>query len=553
MAKQSRQRSAQSDRIKAAPYAADDLPAESARIADKDTSSASPDGSTRSAKDFLYQNFSESELVLGLVAAVGTDLKSVIGTIEDRLKIFGYTTIVIKISKDVIPRVAKIKPLNEGSAGYVRTDALMTAGDDARKLSDDSSILALGVAARIASDRNYEGSDITQGLKPKFAYIVDSLKHPSEVTRLREIYPESFYLVGVHADENRRREVLTEEKRMTEDEATRLMQRDEDEQLSYGQRTSDTFHMSDFFVRFDESADKLKQDLWRFLDIIFGNPYITPLFDEFAMFMAFSAALRSADLSRQVGAVLAKNEELLSTGANDCPRFGGGLYWPYYDAPSRRYADVPGGRDYTLGVDSNKAEQQDIIESILKDSSNHVKDLDAFRAVLRSSRIGDLTEYGRVVHAEMEAMLSCARNNISCRDATLYGTTFPCHNCAKHIIAAGIKRVVYVEPYPKSKAVDFHRDSLVLGFSEREQAVRFEPFVGVGPRRFFDLFSMGLSSGYPVVRKDKRTGKVIDWKPETARLRLQLMPLSYLQLETLAGSLFTDFLIEKEGTDGQPK
>ncbi|MDN3612645.1 hypothetical protein QWZ16_23945 [Vibrio ostreicida] len=26
---------------------------------------------------------------------------------------------------------------------------------------------------------------------------------------------------------------------------------------------------------------------------------------------------------------------------------------------------------------------------------------------------------------------------------------FPCHNCAKHIVASGIKRVVYVEPYPK--------------------------------------------------------------------------------------------------------
>jgi deoxycytidylate deaminase len=173
------------------------------------------------------------------------------------------------------------------------------------------------------------------------------------------------------------------------------------------------------------------------------------------------------------------------------------------------------------------------------------------RPVLKDSRIGDLTEFGRVVHAEMEALLSCARNNCSCRGATLYGTTFPCHNCAKHIIAAGITRVVFVEPYPKSKAVEFHSDSLVLGFSEQERAVRFEPFVGVGPRRFFDLFSMGLSSGYPVVRKEKRTGNVIEWKPENARLRLQLMPLSYLQLETLAGSLFDDFLLQREGTDGQ--
>lgn len=523
---------------------------EASRVGKETDAQADIGSPRRSAKEFLYQNFSESELVLGLVAASGTDLKSVIGTIEDRLKVFGYQSVTIKISKDIIPRVARIRELTTGSASFTKTDALMTAGDEARKQSDDSSILSLGVAARIASDRIHEGHDITQGHKPKFAYIIDSLKHPSEVARLREIYPESFYLIGVHADETRRLEVLTEEKRMTKEEASRLMRRDENEQLPYGQRTSDTFHMSDFFVRFDESADKLKQDLWRFIDIVFGNPYITPLFDEFAMFMAFSAALRSADLSRQVGAVIAKHEELLSTGANDCPRFGGGLYWPFYDKSNRRYADVEAGRDYKRGEDSNKAEQQEIIESIIRESGEIVNDVTKLRLILKDSGIGDLTEYGRVVHAEMEALLSCARNNVNCRGATLYGTTFPCHNCAKHIIASGITRVVFVEPYPKSKAVGFHNDSLVLGFSDRENAVRFEPFVGVGPRKFFDLFSMELSSGYPLMRKDKKSGKVVDWKPEKARLRLQLMPLSYLQLETLAGSLFTDFLQQKELSDG---
>jgi deoxycytidylate deaminase len=75
----------------------------------------------------------------------------------------------------------------------------------------------------------------------------------------------------------------------------------------------------------------------------------------------------------------------------------------------------------------------------------------------------DITEFGRPVHAEMEAILSCARIGISPKMGTLYCTTFPCHNCAKHIVAAGIKRVVYVEPYPKSKAEKLHSDSLNTG------------------------------------------------------------------------------------------
>ena len=280
------------------------------------------------AKKYLDQAFSDSELIIGMVSAVGTDLRSVIQTLEDRLKIFRYDTHIIKVSRDIIPQIIRV-PLDERCHDqFHKTDVLMTAGDNARKLTGDSSILALGVAAWIASGRQSTPPNDEPKNKPRQAYIIDSLKHPDEVSRLREIYPESFYLIGVHADESRRLEVLTQEKRIVEDKARKLMERDEDEHIAFGQRTSDTFQMSDFFLRLDESADKLKKDLWRVLDILLGRPYVTPLFDEFAMFMAFAAALRSADLSRQVGAVVARDEEIISTGANDCPRFGGGLYWP---------------------------------------------------------------------------------------------------------------------------------------------------------------------------------------------------------------------------------
>ena len=48
-------------------------------------------------------------------------------------------------------------------------------------------------------------------------------------------------------------------------------------------------------------------------------------------------------------------------------------------------------------------------------------------------------------------------------ECTLFATTFPCHHCARHIVAAGIRRVVYVAPYAKSRAVDLHDDAIVLG------------------------------------------------------------------------------------------
>ncbi|WP_413836985.1 deaminase [Desulfobacula sp.] len=162
--------------------------------------------------------------------------------------------------------------------------------------------------------------------------------------------------------------------------------------------------------------------------------------------------------------------------------------------------------------------------------------------LLNKSSIKDITEYGRIVHAEMEAILACSRTGIGTEGAELYCTTFPCHNCAKHIIGAGIKRVVYIEPYPKSKAFQFHSDSISTELASKDKVI-FEPFVGVGPRNFFNLFSMKFGSGYPLKRKNK-DGTVSEWNKKNGRLRMQMLPCSYLEREDLAANLLSHYLEE---------
>jgi deoxycytidylate deaminase len=142
-----------------------------------------------------------------------------------------------------------------------------------------------------------------------------------------------------------------------------------------------------------------------------------------------------------------------------------------------------------------------------------------------------ITEFGRSVHAEMEALLACTRSGRSVRGAVLYATTFPCHNCTRHIIAAGISKVIYIEPYAKSRASDLHPDAISVDREEKGK-VPFIPFVGVGPRRYFDLFSLGLSTGYQIERK--KAGKLVQWERATAAVRLPVKPSTYLQRELLA-------------------
>lgn len=59
-----------------------------------------------------------------------------------------------------------------------------------------------------------------------------------------------------------------------------------------------------------------------------------------------------------------------------------------------------------------------------------------------------------VLHAEANAITKVARSNNSSEGATLYVTSSPCIECAKLIIQAGIKRVVYADTYRLSDGID---------------------------------------------------------------------------------------------------
>lgn len=62
--------------------------------------------------------------------------------------------------------------------------------------------------------------------------------------------------------------------------------------------------------------------------------------------------------------------------------------------------------------------------------------------------------YPYVLHAEANAISKVAKSNNSSLDSTLYVTSSPCIECAKLIIQAGIKRVVYAEKYRLEDGLD---------------------------------------------------------------------------------------------------
>lgn len=126
--------------------------------------------------------------------------------------------------------------------------------------------------------------------------------------------------------------------------------------------------------------------------------------------------------------------------------------------------------------------------------------------LLKGTEVDDLTEFSRSIHAEMEAILSVAREGRhSLVGATLYTSTYPCHNCARHIVAAGIAKVIYIEPYKKSQAVKLHSDSVTEDPNDRTRVI-FSQYGGVAPRNYFRLFKPEQDR--------KKDGKAIKRLPE---------------------------------------
>lgn len=479
--------------------------------------------------DFRQNSNEPSELVIGLIGPIGCNRKMVIETISRLAIHYSYRTEQIRLSEIIKAHVSVPTTVEDE---YARVSNLMSAGNALRTRTDDDSILAKLAAVEISKVREHQKDR-------KVIYIIDSLKRPEEIDELRNIYGEGFYLFAIHSAENLRDSYLQNQCSIL-DEAKRknLIERDKDEKAGHGQSTSEAFHLADFFLAEDGNNVRLWNSTKRFFDIIFGHPFKTPTFHEYSMFMAYAASMRSADLSRQVGAVITHGNDILSTGANECPKPTGGTYWPLFKRTDNTIYDAPLGRDYMNGIDRNGKEKQDIIDALKHGIPEEV--LSILERNIKSSGLKDITEYGRVVHAEMDAILGCAKRGISCQGAVIFCTTYPCHNCAKHIIASGIKKVLFIEPYPKSKAFDMHRDAIRVPGDPEDEKVLFIPFVGVGPRQFVNLFSLTLSRGEKITRKEGNTYKKANWERKSAKPRVKNFPISYIEGEkTVETEAFT--------------
>ncbi len=410
----------------------------------------------------------------------------------------------------------------------------MSAGDAIRRRAnrkDAAILMALTSIIDSHGDWTKEPRDT--------AWILNSIKTPQEADLLNVVYGGRCWLLSVFTKRESRIQQIADELarqrggtvgRVETQEAADLVERDEggvtiDE---FGQNVGEAFPLGDYFI--DVDRDDLQAQLQRFLRLVFADPFMTPQRDEQLMFVAYGAAMRSASLSRQVGAAISVEDgAIVAIGANEVPKAGGGQYWAE-DSNAKATDD---GRQFRQAEDLSETTKDAMVRELLASIEELLKDpVDSVFASLdrKKLRVFDLLEFYREMHAEMAAVIDAARRGVSIREGTLATTTFPCHDCAKHIIGAGIRRVLFIQPYVKSRAAELHRDALVIGHERpidvifQGNPVTFETYRGIAPKRYIEVFRMPAR---------KVAGTQVTWREGVAEPRTGLLGSKLTQFEVV--------------------
>ena len=237
-------------------------------------------------------------------------------------------------------------------------------------------------------------------LQPDRHYVIDSIRHPAEVEALRGLGTR-FRLLWVDADPALRLERLRARGRPGDpDTLERLLELEGRERGSTDpamQQLDAVAALADVTLRNDGTLEALYEQVQQVLADSLG--FTRPSWDAYFLSIAQVVASRSNCVKRHVGAVIARDRRIVSTGYNGTPR---------------------GVRNCNEGGCPR---------------------CNAF------AESGSRLDECLCSHGEENAIVQAAYHGVSVRGGSLYTTFFPCLLCTKLIINAGIAEVVYNAAY----------------------------------------------------------------------------------------------------------
>jgi hypothetical protein len=206
-------------------------------------------------------DIAETELVFGLVGALGTNIDRIINLLHLCLEKMAYTGVEISLSS-LLREIEWEQPLVKSPKldSYILSH--MNAGNLLRKEWDRADALALLGVAKLVTERQELERDGAPSQRR--AWIIRQLKTPQEVETLRDVYGSRFFLIAAYSPSDERSAWLDEKITDTRHSSVQskwdatteqLLQRDQSEGGEYGQNVRDTFHRADLFVDASKEAD----------------------------------------------------------------------------------------------------------------------------------------------------------------------------------------------------------------------------------------------------------------------------------------------------------
>jgi cytidine deaminase len=416
---------------------------------------------------------SERTIVIGLTAPFGSGCSTSAGLLRDHLGYYPFT-----LSTVIRQQWEKLHPRSKPTRAN-----LQALGNDVRRDTKDP-----GQIAHLAVE-------YLTSLKDDFDRIVlDGIRNVGEVETLRHRFGRDFYLIALECPASERLERLRGVYGHGDEALDKFRvdnEQDRDQEDAFGQQVELCVDAADVLIVNDGEVTlkKLREKLVEYVRVLTGDAprYARP--EEILMNLAFSASHGSKCLKRQVGAVLVaagplESGDVVGQGFNENPtRTLPCVDEPNYGAdakkgmPGRCHRDIVRHETYT-SLAKQRARCPNCGERLRTPASEEPpwlcsscnRNLDMYFWPERAMTLCT------AVHAEVAAMIAAGPR---ARGTSLYTTTHPCFQCAEKLIQAGIRWVIFTEPYPDIRAAG----RLELA------GIKVRRFEGVRSGRFDEIFS----------------------------------------------------------------
>lgn len=353
--------------------------------------------------------------------------------------------------------------------------------------------------------------------------VIDSIRNSLEAQYLKERYT-AFYLIAVHDERRRQANILAKVHSQMPDACDNVIRNvaERMDDLSLIEADLDDYKVGKFstpnieqtvadaeihiinnrYEDFETDTDRYEfltmEEQWmKYSSLILHPGLITPSAEERCMVVAYTAKFNSACLSRQVGAVITNQYHSIRTiGWNDVP-----------------YGQVPCGlrplKAIGDGSECNHCVYSEFERSSLStyhDGGNfkgHVANdypmiekqegsLDGLSfpycfKTLHNRYEGEANQvFTRSLHAEENAILQMAKyGGQPLMNGVIYVTASPCELCAKKLYQIGVRKIVYIDPYP-----GISRQQIIkAGFKQPA----LKQFQGVYGSTYFKLYQPFMS------------------------------------------------------------